>query len=45
MQGGQEADTFLRVLQQVAEETGALVPAPGTAPDGADACADGSRAI
>ncbi|WP_431679868.1 DsbA family oxidoreductase [Kitasatospora sp. KL5] len=44
VQGGQEADTFLRVLQQVAEETGALVPAPGTeAADGA--CADGSCAV
>ncbi|MCU7823435.1 DsbA family oxidoreductase [Kitasatospora sp. DSM 101779] len=46
VQGGQEADTFLRVLQQVAEETGALVPAPGTAPaDDAAACADGSCAV
>ncbi|WP_030271457.1 DsbA family oxidoreductase [Streptomyces sp. NRRL B-24484] len=46
VQGGQEADTFLRVLQQVAEETGALVPAPGTGPDDdAAACADGSCAV
>ncbi|MEV7180452.1 DsbA family oxidoreductase [Kitasatospora sp. NPDC093679] len=45
VQGGQEADTFLRVLQQVAEETGALVPAPGTGPDDSAACADGSCAV
>jgi len=51
VQGGQEADTFLRVLEQVAEETGALVPAPGFADAGtaaagdAEACADGSCAV
>lgn len=43
VQGGQEADTFLRVLQQVAEETGALVPVAGA--DDGEACADGSCAI
>ncbi|PBC78378.1 putative DsbA family dithiol-disulfide isomerase [Streptomyces sp. TLI_235] len=45
VQGGQEADTFLRVLEQVAEETGALVPAPGSAAAGAEPCADGSCAV
>ncbi|MFD9124648.1 DsbA family oxidoreductase [Kitasatospora sp. NPDC059571] len=39
VQGGQEADTFLRVLQQVAEET--AVAADGDA----EACADGACAV
>ncbi|WP_405012089.1 DsbA family oxidoreductase [Kitasatospora sp. NBC_01539] len=43
VQGGQEADTFLRVLQQVAEETGALVPVAGA--DDGEACADGACAV
>ncbi|GAA5007038.1 DsbA family oxidoreductase [Kitasatospora paranensis] len=41
VQGGQEADTFLQVLQQVAEETGT---APVAEP-GAEACADGACAV
>ncbi|MFI9270287.1 DsbA family oxidoreductase [Kitasatospora sp. NPDC052896] len=41
VQGGQETETFLRLLEQVAAETGATVPA---APD-AEACADGACAV
>ncbi|WP_431958756.1 DsbA family oxidoreductase [Actinacidiphila sp. bgisy160] len=37
VQGGQESSTFLRVLEQVAKETGAVPAAPAT-----DACADGA---
>jgi predicted DsbA family dithiol-disulfide isomerase len=37
VQGGQESSTFLRVLEQVAEETGAAPAVPA-----ADACADGA---
>ncbi|MDX3214802.1 DsbA family oxidoreductase [Streptomyces sp. ME02-6991-2B] len=36
VQGGQESSTFLRVLEQVAEETGVVPDAPA-----ADTCADG----
>ncbi|MFE3114035.1 DsbA family oxidoreductase [Kitasatospora indigofera] len=41
VQGGQEAETFRKVLEQVAAETSALVQA---APD-ADSCADGACAV
>ncbi|MFF3949838.1 DsbA family oxidoreductase [Streptomyces sp. NPDC001902] len=37
VQGGQETSTFLRVLEQVAQETGTVPAAPA-----ADACADGA---
>ncbi|MET9873423.1 DsbA family oxidoreductase [Actinacidiphila glaucinigra] len=37
VQGGQESSTFLRVLEQVAQETGAVPAAPA-----ADACTDGA---
>ncbi|WP_035845373.1 DsbA family oxidoreductase [Kitasatospora azatica] len=42
VQGGQETETFLKVLQQVAAETGAAAKAETT--DG-EACADGACAV
>ncbi|WP_441250857.1 DsbA family oxidoreductase [Kitasatospora sp. McL0602] len=42
VQGGQEAETFLRVLQQVAAETSAETPA---ATEAVHACTDGSCAV
>ncbi|GAA4860287.1 DsbA family oxidoreductase [Kitasatospora terrestris] len=39
VQGGQEADTFLSVLRQVAAETGAVAPSP------AEGCADDACAV
>jgi predicted DsbA family dithiol-disulfide isomerase len=44
VQGGQETETFLKVLQQVATETAAEA-APALPEEGGEACADGACAI
>ncbi|MFF2039347.1 DsbA family oxidoreductase [Kitasatospora sp. NPDC058170] len=45
VQGGQEAETFRKVLEQVAAETAASRPVPVPVAPAGEACADGSCAI
>ncbi|GAA1415715.1 DsbA family oxidoreductase [Kitasatospora putterlickiae] len=45
VQGGQEAETFRRVLEQVATEIGERRPAPVQVAPAGEACADGACAI
>ncbi|MFE6871688.1 DsbA family oxidoreductase [Kitasatospora sp. NPDC057692] len=45
VQGGQEAETFSRVLEQVATEIGERRPAPVQVAPAGEACADGSCAV
>ncbi|MDJ0346159.1 DsbA family oxidoreductase [Streptomyces sp. H10-C2] len=42
IQGGQETSTFLRVLEQVAKETGAAVTGAAVTGSDGDACSDGA---
>ncbi len=45
VQGGQEAETFLKVLEQVASDTAAEEQAAGSPAADGDACADGACAV